>query len=75
MRHHDSIEKTTLRDEQARAVEWFDNRVQVLAAAGSGKTSVMVARAAFGGNIVGSHSERLIRAPSGPRGIVVTREC
>ena len=25
----------------------FDNRVQVLAAAGSGKTSVMVARAAY----------------------------
>jgi DNA helicase IV len=43
----DSIEKTALTDEQARAVVCFDNRVQVLAAAGSGKTSVMVARAAY----------------------------
>lgn len=42
----DSIEKTPLTDEQARAVVCFDNRVQVVAAAGSGKTSVMVARAA-----------------------------
>ena len=43
----DTIEKTPLSDEQARAVLCFDNRVQVLAAAGSGKTSVMVARAAY----------------------------
>ena len=43
----DSVEKTPLTDEQARAVVCFDNRVQVLAAAGSGKTSVMVARAAY----------------------------
>jgi len=43
----DTIEKTPLSDEQARAVVCFDNRVQVLAAAGSGKTSVMVARAAY----------------------------
>lgn len=43
----DTIEKTPLNDEQARAVVCFDNRVQVLAAAGSGKTSVMVARAAY----------------------------
>ena len=42
-----NIEKTPLTDEQARAVACFDNRVQVLAAAGSGKTSVMVARAAY----------------------------
>ena len=42
-----TIEKTPLTDEQARAVAYFDNRVQVLAAAGSGKTSVMVARAAY----------------------------
>ena len=42
-----TIEKTPLNDEQARAVVCFDNRVQVLAAAGSGKTSVMVARAAY----------------------------
>ncbi len=43
----DSIEQAPLSDEQARAVVCFDNRVQVLAAAGSGKTSVMVARAAY----------------------------
>lgn len=43
----DRIERTPLSDEQARAVVCFDNRVQVLAAAGSGKTSVMVARAAY----------------------------
>jgi DNA helicase IV len=43
----DTIEKTPLTDEQARAVVCFDNRVQVMAAAGSGKTSVMVARAAY----------------------------
>jgi len=43
----DTIEKTPLTDEQARAVVCFDNRVQVLAAAGSGKTSVMVPRAAY----------------------------
>ena len=42
-----TIEKSPLTDEQARAVVCFDNRVQVLAAAGSGKTSVMVARAAY----------------------------
>lgn len=46
-RFFDTIEKTPLGDEQARAVVCFDNRVQVLAAAGSGKTSVMVARAAY----------------------------
>ena len=43
----DSIEHSSLSEEQARAVVCFDNRVQVLAAAGSGKTSVMVARAAY----------------------------
>ena len=43
----DTIEKSPLTEEQARAVICFDNRVQVLAAAGSGKTSVMVARAAY----------------------------
>lgn len=43
----DTIEKSPLTDEQARAVVTFDNRVQVVAAAGSGKTSVMVARAAY----------------------------
>lgn len=43
----DSIERTPLSDEQANAVICFENRVQVLAAAGSGKTSVMVAKAAY----------------------------
>jgi DNA helicase-4 len=43
----DSIETKPLTDEQASAVVTFDNRVQVIAAAGSGKTSVMVARAAY----------------------------
>ncbi|GAB2858205.1 UvrD-helicase domain-containing protein [Nocardioides pacificus] len=43
----DTIEKQPLTDEQATAVIAFDNRVQVVAAAGSGKTSVMVARAAY----------------------------
>ncbi len=42
-----TIETSPLTDEQAEAVVCFDNRVQVLAAAGSGKTSVMVARAAY----------------------------
>jgi DNA helicase-4 len=44
----DSIERSPLTDEQATAVICCDNRVQVVAAAGSGKTSVMVARAAYG---------------------------
>ncbi len=43
----DTIEKSPLTTEQASAVVCFDNRVLVLAAAGSGKTSVMVARAAY----------------------------
>lgn len=43
----DTVETSPLTDEQARAVVCFDNRVQVVAAAGSGKTSVMVARAAY----------------------------
>ncbi|HMT23083.1 MAG TPA: UvrD-helicase domain-containing protein [Microthrixaceae bacterium] len=43
----DTIESSPLTEEQARAVICFDNRVQLLAAAGSGKTSVMVARAAY----------------------------
>ena len=41
------IETSPLTDEQARAVICFDNRVNVVASAGSGKTSVMVARAAY----------------------------
>ena len=43
----DSVESSPLTEEQIRAVVSFDNRVQVVASAGSGKTSVMVARAAY----------------------------
>lgn len=41
------VESKPLTDDQARAVICFDNRVQVVASAGSGKTSVMVAKAAY----------------------------
>ena len=44
------IESKPLTHEQARAVLTFDNRVQVVAAAGSGKTSVMIARTAYAVN-------------------------
>lgn len=43
----DKVESKPLTDEQARAVICFDNRVQVVASAGSGKTSTMVAKAAY----------------------------
>lgn len=43
----DCVEKQPLSDEQSRAVICFDNRVQVVASAGSGKTSTMVAKAAY----------------------------
>jgi len=43
----DHAERKPLTDEQARAVICFDNRVQVVASAGSGKTSTMVAKAAY----------------------------
>jgi DNA helicase-4 len=43
----DRVEKQPLTEEQAKAVICFDNRVQVVAAAGSGKTSTMVAKAAY----------------------------
>lgn len=42
-----SIENAPLTDEQARAVVCFDNRVQAIAAAGSGKTSTLIARVAY----------------------------
>lgn len=41
------VERTPLTNEQSESVITFDNRVHLLAAAGSGKTSVMVARAAY----------------------------
>ena len=43
----ENIEAKPLSDEQAAAVLTFDNRVLLVASAGSGKTSVMVARAAY----------------------------
>lgn len=43
----DAVERSPLTEEQSLAVVTFDNRVRVIAAAGSGKTSVMVARAAY----------------------------
>lgn len=43
----DQVERQPLSEEQARAVICFDNRVQLVAAAGSGKTSTMVAKAAY----------------------------
>lgn len=43
----DRVESKPLTEEQAQAVICFDNRVQVVASAGSGKTSTMVAKAAY----------------------------
>ncbi|WP_157272287.1 UvrD-helicase domain-containing protein [Azohydromonas aeria] len=43
----DAVEKTPLTPEQARAVVCLDNRVLLVASAGSGKTSTMVAKAAY----------------------------
>lgn len=43
----DRVERSPLTDEQARAVLCFDNRVQVIASAGSGKTSTLVAKAGY----------------------------
>ena len=43
----DRVEKSPLTPEQARAVVCFDNRVQIIASAGSGKTSTMVAKAGY----------------------------
>ncbi|MFF2318219.1 UvrD-helicase domain-containing protein [Arthrobacter sp. NPDC058097] len=42
-----TVEKSPLTEEQVRATVCFDNRVRVVAAAGSGKTSTMVARAGY----------------------------
>ncbi|TFD19926.1 hypothetical protein E3T32_09835 [Cryobacterium sp. TMT2-23] len=43
----DTVEKSPLAPEQARAVVCFDNRMLVVASAGSGKTSTMVAKAGY----------------------------
>lgn len=41
------VEKKPLTDEQIESVVCFDNRVRVIASAGSGKTSTMVAKAGY----------------------------
>lgn len=56
----DRVESKPLTDEQARAVICFDNRVQVVASAGSGKTSTMVAKAAYAIHRGFVTSERII---------------
>lgn len=43
----DKVERSALSTEQATAVVCFDNRVLVIASAGSGKTSTMVAKAGY----------------------------
>ena len=43
----DRVERSPLTPEQVRAVVCLDNRVQVIASAGSGKTSTMVAKAGY----------------------------
>lgn len=43
----DAVEKSPLTQEQAKAVVCFDNRVLLVAYAGSGKTSTMVAKAGY----------------------------
>jgi DNA helicase IV len=43
----DNVEKSPLTPEQIRAVVCFDNRVLLVAAAGSGKTSTMVAKVGY----------------------------
>jgi DNA helicase IV len=43
----DNVESKPLTEEQARAVICFENNVQVVASAGSGKTSTMIAKAAY----------------------------
>lgn len=43
----DNVEKSPLTEEQAQAVVCFDNRVLLVASAGSGKTSTMVAKAGY----------------------------
>ena len=43
----DTVEKSPLTAEKARAVVCFDNRMLVVASAGSGKTSTMVAKAGY----------------------------
>lgn len=43
----DTVEKAPLTNEQAEAVICFDNRILLVASAGSGKTSTMVAKAGY----------------------------
>ncbi len=46
-RFFDTVESSPLTNEQARAVICFDNRVQLIASAGSGKTSTMITKAGY----------------------------
>ena len=46
-RFFDTVEKNPLTDEQRRAVITFDDNVMTVAAAGSGKTSVLIAKAGY----------------------------
>lgn len=43
----DTVEKSPLTEEQTKAVVCFDSRILLVAAAGSGKTSTMVAKAGY----------------------------
>jgi DNA helicase IV len=43
----DNVERSPLTAEQTHAVICFDNRVQLIASAGSGKTSTMIAKAGY----------------------------
>lgn len=45
--YFDTVEKNPLTDEQREAVVTFDENVMTVAAAGSGKTSIMVAKAGY----------------------------
>ncbi|MET4728546.1 DNA helicase-4 [Lysobacter enzymogenes] len=54
------VETRPLTEEQSRAVICFDNRVQVVASAGSGKTSTMVAKAAYAIQRLGVAPERIV---------------
>lgn len=59
-RFFDTVESSPLTDEQARAVVAYDNRANVIAAAGSGKTSVMVGRAAYAVHRVLARPEEIV---------------
>lgn len=55
----DRVESRPLTEEQARSVVTFDTRLRVIAAAGSGKTSVMVARTSTTNNTFPGEGSRV----------------